>query len=470
MEPVDFGQTQSVKVSAEVAEQYRIEFAKLMAKAVAREDVRTLLKTEAKKQFDNDTDILYQRTKNTKLENGQTFEEALIELYGSQENFNKIVNSLPLLTIFIPTLDKFSVDKWDIKTELPQVASYPNKIGDGKNQYTFPAFTQAGESVLLQKHIKPTSATILIKDNERLFVKNKDNQNARLPFGANRLINEGGVTYDFIDASFDASFSKSVANNKQARIARSANELGQEVKDSYEFGLQYQRDYIYYGIAPERGVNTGTLRDNYYEYITTFGVLSPASFDHIVDDPTNDWGDGNLEFVINVIAVDGKSALNTQTKGFSCNLRDMFFFSGNKDSHQVYNSYTYFLPTPIELFRWDMERYGDAIKFLVYESDPTTSGTTTYSTTTTSTYGFNFNIGVKDGPNFGINASNVDARNHTYSVVVAGAPDYLYDAVLTWRDKVVTEKYDLGGGSVYYGINDVQTGTVSMTVEPRRKF
>lgn len=464
-EPIDFGQKQVNKLSPEVAEEYRMEFAKIMAKAVVREDIRTLLRAEARKQFDNDTDILYQKLKKSKLSDNKTLEEVLGALYGSEDKFNNIVNSLPLLTIFVPSLKEFSVEKWDVKNEIPRVASYPNKIGDGKNQRTFLAFNQLGESVGLQKHVKPSFAVLLVKDNERLFVKQQGTHNARLSFGANRIINEGGIDYDFIDASFDASLNK----NNHARRARLSSDMDQEVKDAYDFNLQYHRDYIYYGIAPELGVNTGTLKDNYYEFITSFSFLSTANFDHAVDDPISDWGDGNLEFVINVITVDNRTSLNTLTKGFSANINSFFQYTGDKDNHTVYQVWEYFLPNPIEIFRWDMARWGDTIKFVIYESDPTTTGTTTFQTTTTSTFGFNFNLGVKDGPNFGINYSDVDSRTYTTNLVVNGTPDYLYDGILTWRDNVVVQKFNFDG-TIIYGLNDVQTGTISMTVEPRRKF
>ena len=106
----------------------RSEFSLALAKVFAEsKDVRELIKKEALKQFDYDYDVLYMLVKDKKIGNNKTLEELLLK-YMNKENLLILIQEIPTLTIFVPSLpeESFSAEKWDIKQEIPFFA-YKNE-------------------------------------------------------------------------------------------------------------------------------------------------------------------------------------------------------------------------------------------------------------------------------------------------------------------------------------------------------
>jgi hypothetical protein len=78
------------------------------------------------------------------------------------------------------------------------------------------------------------------------------------------------------------------------------------------------------------------------------------------------------------------------------------------------------LPTPIEIWNWNLRKYGDTWKFVIYERD--NGATTNISTSLTSNFGTNFSNEVKDGPKFGSTGSSGYSQTFSYSFVNGSDP------------------------------------------------
>src|ERR1044071_2751089 len=101
------------ELTSRQSNQLRTDFAKVLARAITNPHVQTLIKNEALKQFNNDYDVLFQLVKDKDIEPGVTFIDYLASSGLTEEMRIGIDRSLPLLTIFVPELPHFSVEKWN---------------------------------------------------------------------------------------------------------------------------------------------------------------------------------------------------------------------------------------------------------------------------------------------------------------------------------------------------------------------
>src|SRR5690606_20495189 len=100
----------------------KLEFTQTFARALENQEVRAILKQEALEKIDNDYDVLYALSKNSTSSSGKTLHELISAYTEDKEHFDEIVQSLPLLTIYVPELDEFSAEKWDTENQIPIVA------------------------------------------------------------------------------------------------------------------------------------------------------------------------------------------------------------------------------------------------------------------------------------------------------------------------------------------------------------
>lgn len=461
------------QLSYEQTEANRITFAKTFAEALNNNEVRNLIKSEAEKQFDQDTDVLFQMIKDKKIDHQTTLFDYLASIHGSKTEFEQITNSLPLLTILVPHLVNFSTDKWDTESQIPLVAVLPNNKTNGEKARLLPAFSSHGEEQALDKNVEPTVPVLVIKDNERIALKGKGSKNVRINNNDKVAFTNNTFSYVFLDESFDI---RNKISHKNARVGNYST-FDQRVRFAYDNNLQYHRDYIYYGIAPELGVTTGALNINYAEFITAIRFADIYSFNNVYDDPSTDWSDGYFEFMINIYFVDGKTSLGTLSKGFSVGWTDLYTYTQNSNgTRTITGTKEYTIPGKgIIIETWNMQRYGDTWKFSIFEQDQQTVQTYSISSTITSNFGSNYTNNVKDGPNFGNTSSSGASYQQSYSIAIAGGTDQLYDGILKWTDKILTKKTELPspvpGQTIYFGGSyHMNTGTIHLSVEPRYKY
>lgn len=459
-------------ISDEKVEMNRVIFGKTLAKALGHIGVRKLIKEEAQKRFNKDTEVLYHLVKDKTIDQDVSLASYLASVYGDQEAFNEIANSLPLLTFLVPHLSRFDAEKWDVESEIPIVSIYPSKPYRKSNNITASeTFNRFGVKGSIKFKSFPDEPLVVVKDNERTYVEKGT---------VTKRTNENSVfQFKFVDEYFNnLNGSKVIYKDKKPSPRLDIyNRFDSRVRFAYENNLPYHRDYVYYNIAPSLGLNTGTLNTNYSEFLTSFELQNSGVFGELHDDNITDspYSDGDLEFIIKVFAVSGNNTIELVSKWFDVP------YSGLVSIVPIGNGYWkegvvrhYVLPTPLELAVWDMKQYGNTLKFALWEEDATTSQTLNYSVSLSSTFGFNFSNNIKDGPNFGSNSSSTQTIGGSYTLQVNGGNDPLYEALVYWHDPVLFwDEPAMGPGAPapwnqhWARSKEYSTGKVKFSIEPR---
>ena len=244
----------------------RSEFSLALAKVFAEsKDVRELIKKEALKQFDYDYDVLYMLVKDKKIGNNKTLEELLLK-YMNKENLLILIQEIPTLTIFVPSLpeESFSAEKWDIKQEIPFVA-YKNE--DNTISYV----NSAGIVNTFEEDEIPVFPIVVIKPSERIVLqKGTRNSNSSTVLHA-----ENGINFVFEFDEFDNVTSPQI---KTRTSTTTIPDLFKKIYDAKKFSDQndiWQRDYIYYNISKKDG--KGVFQKNISECVYSLELLGDTN-------------------------------------------------------------------------------------------------------------------------------------------------------------------------------------------------
>ena len=285
------------------------EFGKALSKAlVSDEGIRNFVRNKALIMMNGDYDILYALIKNEKLTSGKSFRQSLLGYFDDPNDLAVIESNSPLLTIFVPSLpeNSFSAERWNTETEIPYVAIRLSTTND------VPLISPEGEEYLLDSDMIPSYPVIVIKDNERLI---SEKQEGFMDTKSTRILTSiDGINYKFADDIFDKELQ--LKNNANNQRVIPYNELDQKLIDAYNIYLSadgWQRDYIYYNIAPSNP--NGQFTYSFMEHIRSFRIV-PTNARPIYDkmallasgDPTiktgkenYGWTDGFFEIRANIL-------------------------------------------------------------------------------------------------------------------------------------------------------------------------
>ncbi|OKS86541.1 hypothetical protein [Mucilaginibacter polytrichastri] len=477
----------------------QVAFSKILAKSLQSEPLlREKIKTEAKKQFDFDYDILFQAIKNDVLTDNESVYNKVVKYASSKDEFDKIINDLPLLTLYVPELPDFSADTWKANSEVPVVAIKP-----AAKHADVEIYDAKGEKSIIKYGFVPGGPTIVVKNNERLIVsgagvesKNNVVTNAILKeSNSNKTYSTvNGYQYSFISSEFDNSKSDQ-ANKKSINEVINQNQMTGILDpisvSAYKANAEWQRDYIYYGLDPANGITSGQFRSNYYEYITGFSFVHGYDYENLnIGDDTNDpkltkiysgpqWTDGALEMRINIF-MNGESPLQVL---FSVKASDLFdvqytAVGSGRPSYQYSGLNPKSYNPNIRLVPFNFQKYGTSWKFVVSEYDP--AGEVTNTVTNTTTLSANFGVDFKIGIKFGI--SGTSTKTSTYSYKTTTGSDVLGEGILDFSEPIITQiqigpLYSPGlsrpirgtEGENYTTFN-VTTGVVNLLVSPQKAF
>lgn len=292
----EFSPMHEAKMSQVINESTALEnFSIALSKAVCQyEEVRTLLKNEALKQFDNDYDVLYNSIKSHNISNSETFHDVMAKEIGSLIMLEEIERMLPTLTIYVTDVrwldpNGFCPENWDTKDARVAV-SY-----QGSNNVCRKLFSNGYYLGEIEEGTIPGGAVLIVKKNERITLS--------------AATKSGDITYEFIDDVFDRS--KNVIETKSNRhtgkyttswvegqdpednsdiiSAASLNKLNPDIIKSYNLfendSYALPNDYIYYGMTSSD--TEGRLRNDVRSKIVRFKI-SPNSFDKLFDDPQDE--------------------------------------------------------------------------------------------------------------------------------------------------------------------------------------
>ena len=369
------------------------DFAKVLSEVIyENQDVRAFLKKEAMKKFDKNYDILYMNVKDSLIGN-KTFYDVLAAK-SSDLFLSKVEKQMPLLNILFPELPIFNLkpENYSVEDhELPVAVS-----GMTSNKLFF----NGEETDVLNKNEVPDFYVLVVNENKRVVV-NKETRSC------------GGPCYKFKHPEYDGvkgtKSTRSFTINEQKMIEAYMHFYAD---DASVHSKAFQRDYIYYGITPEK--QSGTLNRSVSEYLYYIEV-NPISYFRIADDPapedeklpknydpvvkkkktdrdkkdfTDDeliselWTDGAYNFIFEVVhSNNGTTPLSYPIPATPSDLWDFHLereyrhstyfghhsnYAYTIDPHK-FTSKKYYLPNPISIGNWNigeeaLERYVEVIE------------------------------------------------------------------------------------------------------------
>lgn len=264
--------TPSVDVSSTSTKQeIMTEFAKALSSVVSEnQDARELIKTEAIKQFDNNYDILWDEIKDKSI-GSCTLREAIAQKT-SNEFITQAEEKLPLLNIFFPKITMFGVspEKYSSSdNELPVVATTPETN----------LMYYAGEQIKeIKKGDVPAFNVLVVNENKLVEV--------------DETITRGGKRTYKLKYDNDTQSEKTTRGEGGDRtIDFFMGDLSKKVIEAYNYyyepnndksihSINYQRDYIYYGLTPQK--TTARIDSTYGEFIS-FIEVDPRAYNKIAD-------------------------------------------------------------------------------------------------------------------------------------------------------------------------------------------
>lgn len=243
------------------------KFSKILSNVVSKDkNVRSFLKREALEQFNKNYDVLYQFVKDKDID-GETLRTKLIKA-SSEETISTIENAVPLLNIYLPDLSfiHISAENLDIEeSELPVVVE--------RNDSN--AFYLKGKHVDTWRKVDiPDFHVLVVNENSRMKVSKPSTRAGESPLITFKspvfdkkqemktrvLLSEDDMTY----------------NDKLIQAYNYYNK-----SDGSKYQKAYQRDYIYYNMAPDDTI--GYLNYATNEYLRTLKI-DPSALYYMSDD------------------------------------------------------------------------------------------------------------------------------------------------------------------------------------------
>lgn len=435
-------------------DQARAAFAKTLAKALEKKELRDFLKAKALEQFDEDYDVLFHAQKDQPVVGNQTFFDLLVSYHGSRQGLIDVTESLPKLNILVPELlnEKYynSAMTWETEHFIPKVAAFG--VNEKKAEVT--AYDSKGKERKVKSKGDPDELILVIKDNERIEVSSLSPASLRMSADKSGeksnwdyFMTSNGRKYYFSSLNYNRSKRELRDQvNKGARIRTIGTDfnVGTDSPEarSHSYRPEAPRGYAYYKTYYSNGqlaTNTsepfaGTLDYTVKDRIAYMRFMNMEK----IRDLSSDWSEGNLELIGRTL-IGGRLPESFQSRGFGgisfdrmaaqftvpgfaeaveagygdiciprtfggCRIenpiRDRFNQLRSSDvifdnRGSATNSGVWLNWRGAELFTWDAEEHGNKIILIVLEKD----GNQVYTEERTWSVGTTATIGKKDGSN-----------------------------------------------------------------------
>lgn len=483
-----------------LAEEQEQAFARALSLSVsADKELRSLLKEQALKQFDNNNDVLYHQIKDLQLPHGKTVREVLLDHWsGGEEKFREMEYNLPLLNIYLPDLSLFgqaSDTAWD--TETPEVGIAVREKGKDYAQLfvggKLVSQIEAGEI--------PAIPTLVVNMNKRV----------KLAASARAFNGEVRYTYQFLDPVFDGT------RRSQARNAYVWEEDETDAVDASRFNWQTreilesvrrgnpggQRASIYYpsGADLDHSVNEQLLRFRITKeayWLITDADIDPhieegqrfvtyaqrdASIDELI---ARCWTSGNFTFVFEVHTPMRSGGTDVTRLVFNVTPKQLFMMNPDRERrHPTWfrkTRYTYRLHPaflsprwvyPAQLVSssttriagsWDVSEQALSKKIFISEFDESQTITRTEANSSEFLSGADASADLSVGIakiKAGGKAENKTSRSTTYTITTQAKSDDLGTLSIFFYDPIIVSAE---GGK--YELFNVSNGTVTATFTP----
>jgi len=468
------------------------DFSEALVMAMAESiELRNIIKSEALKKFNNDTEVLVSQLAELQLKDGSI--TAKINKYLSTTSLEEILNTVPTLTVLVPELPEgsFSAEKWDVVNELPMVAIRTTLSNDNPVVNWSENKIETG---VIPSNIIPAYPILVTKVNERV-VSNMDNNFSKSEAREFHTSRFTGISYRYTDIVFDGFLFpikiKPIPSNIDSKLAEAYNLTTNS--DTW------QRDHIYYDINSSSP--NGPFNYKFKEYL---GFISPkevngsaqAAYDAFADqtDPRynpvkkdgvwNDWTDGSYELEFHFLLNDASnSGGHTVTKNIPVRPTDLFvleydhhttgslFWKKNVFTLRSIKAKKYW--ADLEAFSWNLENFAAKVKVNVIEKDPDQEETMTINSSSKAATNFGIDVGadlfkiVKLGIKFG--TSSEKNTSYNYQIKTTYASDKLGSSDIDFGEPVVTSKFPTGRFFIdIYTLNSYSTGTIDFSLLPKR--
>ena len=472
-------------------EELKLEFSKaLFAAMKENESLRRLIKEEALKKFDNDYDILYSLIKDKVLDDGQTVHTIMLAYLGNSL-MSKIEKEMPTLTIYIPELPEgyFSAESWNTTNQIPQIAYNVKSTND------VPIIKSESESFILPSYEIPLFPVIVVKENERVVTTTGSGSKGISSKNSERNIfkSSDGVTYRFLDDSFNKALNSESKNNISYFEKNTIDPKHIAAYDFFENQAGWQRDHIYYDLTPTS--SRGPFSYDFREYITSFRLRGGGGWSDGVNaynkiaDQTGDprigiqyvqgypqtygsWTDGVFEFKVTAL-INAKNGIGAEyVTYFPVPARDLFRIRTSTPSGEDYNTLrlrhlrTKTFSPNLALMKWDLDQYASTIRIDIEEVDRTETVSTTDTRTVKFATNFGIDVGfgkkVKIGLEFG--ASLEETRTQSITRSYTQDNDRLGSVIIDFADDCINKS---PSGNYYLGTEYI-TGWFEIDLVPLR--
>jgi len=473
--------------------------------------LREIIKTEVLKQFNKEYDVLYQFVKNELIEDGLTVRQLLLKHFENEAILATIEASHPTLTIFVPQLpeNSFSAEIWNTIEQVPAVAIHSTKQSHIPIIADYGFFDKNSNEFIMEAGHIPAFPVVVIKDNTRVIVaKNRETLSAALSNKKN-----SSFTFEFTDEFFDGSKIAPISTQ-----SISPSNIDQKLVDAYSIYQNFdgwQRDYVYYGLAPTsspapRNAQTtsgrlitiisdepdlpseeepiGTFSRDFKETVTSFRFSPSVAPEQMLwyltnhsGDPTlipgafydtnYPWTDGNYAFRLNVVAASTGAPVVSQI--FIASPEELFEVTYKRS---ITMGIPIYIPEAtgfktknlnIPLMAWNLDSYAPEMKISIAKENPDQTITSTTSVTTE--FAANVSADLKIGLKFGV--SGKVTKNATFQTVTRLTNKDLGDVLIHFGDKVILDHRlytNLGKGKTFTELREYNSSLFVITVVPKR--
>lgn len=464
------------------------DFSEALLKVISEnKEVRELIKTEALKQFNNDTEVLalYLVEQNVK---GQPLFNLFEKHLQGKTSLREIFQIIPTLTILVPELpeDSFSAKKWDTNSQLPDIAI---RTELSNNTPVIGILDNKIATDVIPSDIIPAEPILVIKENERVVSSQNPTfykLNTQVFYKSSSL----GILYKFLDKIYNSNINFNGPNDSDQR----------EVYEAYELTKNknaWQRDHIYYGINPNNpnGVFNYAFKEylNFIEPVehngSAYGAYKAMSdqtdpyYNQVANSSNNftHWTDGSFEIVVNAL-LNGVNEIDgvTYQKHVSARPQDIFklevehYRTGNRifgyrNHYKVTNIKAKRLWLNNELFNWNLEHVGTIARIVIEEYDTTEKHERTFTHQSKLATNFEINSGTSEKTKIGMKfgASAESTSTYTHKIESTLGADKLGDSVIDFGEPVVVNKSTLRGLTAYT-YNTYSTASIKFGVSPKK--
>lgn len=510
------------------------KFAKILSSALYEDkDLRTFIKNEALKMFDNDYDVFYPFVKNAIVSDNRTFEDILVSYCESPDDLDRIETVIPKLTILVPDWswvdeDCFSVNSWDTSSD----DVFVGISGDSSDRVIYLNGEQAGK---ISDDVVPCSPVVIIKSNERMRVVTPATRG-------------NDATFDFVYDAYDGRNKQPETRSHYSDIEWNYDKSGESdfapasdlpnmvIKAAEEFkynnNTTAQRDYIYYGMSQsnkDAGVLDNTIKEYVYrfkidkekltmlDYKNSSDVKQDPSFlpESIVfkkkknklDPDSNDiqkyiWSEGSLEISFTFYLGNyGSNVLSSYKVPLTIQPSELWEVKTSTERRETCGTvfhYKYFSSKDDLVSKWyypkdfpvqpfNLANNSTQIWFSIYEEDPsgtietTVSHSCSYTTNVKRTQGSSVNAGYKgEKISFGLQYSQSEEDSSTTQegsqsslvIRINEGSDFLGDGCLDYMAPIINSSITTKDGVKGYYLKSIPTAgdQVMVTFVPKHNY